>query len=363
MLVCIAEESLMHHYVNDKHIAMISPVAWRTPPRAYGAWETVVSNLTEGLVAKGWDVTLFATADSITNAKLSAIVSRGYEEDKSVDPRIVSCLHISEVFEHANSFDLIHNHFDYLPLTYSRLVSTPMLTTIHGFSSHQILPVYNKYKNNYYVSISDSDRVEGLNYLATVYNGIKLSDFTYTDIPGDTLLAYGRIHPDKGFHLAIDAAKKSGLPLVIAGYIQDKHYFEEKIASKVDGENIKYVGTVSVEGRDKLLKQAYAVLHMNTIPERFGLVMAESMAAGVPVVAMDLGSCREVISDGRTGFLVNGVDEAVKAIKKIPEISRQACRKRVEEKFTLETMVKNYEKVYNKIFKLEEKKIQGGVRA
>jgi len=363
MLVCIAEESLMHDYVNDKRIAMISPVAWRTPPRAYGAWETVVSNLTEGLVAKGWDVTLFATADSITNAKLSAIVSRGYEEDKSVDPRIVSCLHISEVFEHANSFDLIHNHFDYLPLTYSRLVSTPMLTTIHGFSSHQILPVYNKYKNNYYVSISDSDRVEGLNYLATVYNGIKLSDFTYTDIPGDTLLAYGRIHPDKGFHLAIDVAKKSGLPLVIAGYIQDQHYFEEKIVSKVDGENIKYVGTVSVEGRDKLLKQAYAVLHMNTIPERFGLVMAESMAAGVPVVAMDLGSCREVISDGRTGFLVNGVDEAVKAIKKIPEISRQACRKRVEEKFTLETMVKNYEKVYNKIFKLEEKKIQGGVRA
>jgi glycosyltransferase involved in cell wall biosynthesis len=347
---------MMNGSVDDRRIAMLSPVAWRTPPRAYGAWETVVSNLTEGLVAKGWDVTLFATADSITNAKLSAIISRGYEEDDSVDPRIVSCLHISEVFEHANSFDLIHNHFDYLPLTYSRLVSTPVLTTIHGFSSPQILPVYYKYKDNYFVSISDSDRVEGLNYLATVYNGIKLSDFTYTDTPGDILLAYGRIHPDKGFHLSIEIAKKSGLPLVIAGYIQDMRYFEEKIAPNLDGESIRYVGTVSVEGRDELLKQSYAVLHMNTIPERFGLVMAESMAAGVPVVAMNLGSCREVLSDGRTGFLVNDVEEAVKAIEKIPEISRQACRQRVEEKFSLETMVENYESVYNEIFKLEDKK-------
>jgi glycosyltransferase involved in cell wall biosynthesis len=348
----------MHDFVDEKHIAMLSPVAWRTPPRAYGAWETVVSNLTEGLVAKGWDVTLFATADSITNAKLYATISRGYEEDKSVDPRIVSCLHISEVFEHANRFDLIHNHFDYLPLTYSKLVSTPVLTTIHGFSSPQILPVYYKYKDNYFVSISDSDRVKGLNYVATVYNGINLQDFTFNDTPGDTLLAYGRIHPDKGFHLAIEVAKKSGLSLVIAGYIQDMRYYEEKIVPHVDGENIKYVGTVSVEGRDELLKKSFAVLHMNTIPERFGLVMAESMAAGVPVVAMDLGSCREVISNGETGFLVNSVEEAVEAIRKIPEISRLACRQRVEENFSLEIMVDNYEKVYNEIFKREEKKSQ-----
>jgi len=347
----------MHDYVGEKNIAVLSPVAWRTPPRAYGAWETVVSNLTEGLVANGWDVTLFATADSITNAKLSATISQGYEEDKTVDPRIVSCLHISEVFEHADKFDLIHNHFDYLPLTYSKLVSTPVLTTIHGFSSPQILPVYYKYKDNYYVSISDSDRVEGLNYIATVYNGINLQDFTYTDTPGDTLLAYGRIHPDKGFHLAIEVAKKSGFPLVIAGYIQDMRYYEEKILPHVDGENIKYVGTVSVEGRDDLLKQSFAVLHMNTIPERFGLVMAESMASGVPVIAMNLGSCREVISNRKTGFLVNNVEEAVKAIKKIPEISRRACRQRVEEKFSLEVMVKNYEKVYNEIFKREEKRV------
>jgi glycosyltransferase involved in cell wall biosynthesis len=341
----------------EKRIAMLSPIAWRTPPRAYGAWETVVSNITEGLVARGWDVTLFATADSITTAKLVATVSKGYEEDSSVDPRVVSCLHISEVFERASEFDLIHNHFDFLPLTYSRLVSTPVLTTIHGFSSPQIMPVYYKYKNVYFVSISNSDRTEGLNYLATIYNGINLQEFTFSETSGDALLAYGRIHPEKGFHLAIEVAKKTGRKLIIAGFVQDKRYFEEEIAPHVDGKNIVYAGTVSVEGRDDLLKKAYAVLHLNTIPERFGLVMAESMAAGVPVIAMDLGSCREVIANGKTGFLVNDVGEAIKAVEKIPEISRQACRQRVEENFSLDIMVENYEKVYNHIFQLEALKI------
>jgi len=339
--------------LEGKRIAMLSPVAWRTPPRAYGAWETVVSNITEGLIARGWDVTLFATADSITAAHLSATISKGYEEDSSVDPRVVSCLHISEVFERAGEFDLIHNHFDYLPLTYSRLVSTPVLTTIHGFSSPQIMPVYIKYKDSYFVSISDSDRAEGLNYLATIYNGINLSEFTFTDNPGDALVAYGRIHPEKGFHLAIEVAKKSGRRLIIAGFVQDKRYFEEEIVPHVDGKNIVYLGVVSNKERDDLLKKAYAVLHLNTIPERFGLVMAESMAAGVPVIAMDLGSCQEVIADGKTGFLVNDVEEAVKAVEKIPEISRQACRKRVEENFSLDIMVENYEKVYHQIFQLE----------
>jgi glycosyltransferase involved in cell wall biosynthesis len=332
---------------------MLSPVAWRTPPRNYGAWETVVSNITEGLVARGWDVTLFATADSVTTAKLSAIISKGYEEDRSVDPRVVSCLHISEVFERAGEFDLIHNHFDFLPLMYSRLVSTPVLTTIHGFSSRQIMPIYHKYKDSYFVSISNSDRVEGLNYLATVYNGINLSEFTFNESPGDALVAYGRIHPEKGFHLAIEVAKKSGRRLIIAGIIQDRDYFEEEISPHVDGKSIEYLGVISNRERDVLLKEAYAVLHLNTIPERFGLVMAESMAAGVPVISMDLGSCREVLADGETGFLVNDVDEAVKVVEKIPEISREACRRRVEEHFSLDIMVDNYEKVYKKIFQLE----------
>lgn len=344
-----------------KRIAMLSPVAWRTPPRAYGAWETVVSNLTEGLVSRGWDVILFATADSLTSAKLSSTVAKGYEEDASVDPRVVSCLHVSEVFEHAEEFDLIHNHFDYLPLTYSRLVSTPVLTTIHGFASPQILPVYDKYRGSYFVSISNSDRAKGLDYLATIYNGINLSEFTFSDDPGDALVAYGRIHPDKGFHLAIEVAKKTGRRLIMAGYVQDRFYFEKEIAPHIDGNNVEYLGVVTNHERDELLQQAYAVLHLNTIPERFGLVMVEAMAAGVPVVAMDLGSCREVIANRRTGFLVNDVDDAVEAIKKIPEISRRACRQRAERLFSSEVMVRNYEKVYRRIFQLEQRKMREGV--
>ena len=152
----------------DKKIAILAPVAWRTPPRQYGAWETVASNIAEGLVANGWDVTLFATKDSVTNAKLHAIVERGYEEDRGIDPKVAEYLHISEAFEHADQFDLIHSHYDFMALSYSRLVKTPVLTTIHGFSSPQILPVYEKYRDNYFVSISDSDRHPDLDYLATV---------------------------------------------------------------------------------------------------------------------------------------------------------------------------------------------------
>ncbi len=335
----------------DKKIAILSPVAWRTPPRAYGAWETVACNITEGLVARGWDVTLFATADSITKAKLSATIERGYEEDNSVDPRVVTALHISELFERADEFDLIHNNFDYLPLTYSRMTTTPILTTIHGFSSPRIMPVFYKYRDSYFVSISDSDRDPGLNYLATVYNGINLPEFTFREQQGEFLVAYGRIHPEKGFHLAIEAAKKSNIPLIIAGIVQDEQYFREEVMPHVDGKQIRYIGPVAPDQRDQLLKEAYAVLHLNTIHERFGLVMAESMAAGVPVIAMDLGSCREVIADGETGFLVNDTNEAAAAVAKIPQLSRKACRKRVEEHFSCDIMVKNYEKVYHEIFK------------
>src|ERR1041384_6269813 len=158
-----------------KRVAGLSPVAWRTPPRQYGAWETVAGNIAEGLVARGWDVTLFATKDSITRARLHAVVDCGYEEDPAVDPKVVEYLHISEAFEHAAEFDLIHSHYDFMALSYSRLVKTPVLTTIHGFSSPKIMPAYEKYRDGYFVSISNSDRSPALNYVATVYNGIDLS--------------------------------------------------------------------------------------------------------------------------------------------------------------------------------------------
>ncbi len=343
--------------LKDKRIAILSPVAWRTPPRKYGAWETVASNITEGLVARGWkNVTLFATRDSITTARLIGWIEKGYEEDKSQVPLVSTCLHISKAMEMADKFDLIHNNFDYLPLTYLPFIKTPMLTTIHGFSEPDILRVYHEHKDSYFVSISDSDRDPGLPYLATVYNGIDLSNLTFRKTPGDKLVHYGRIHNDKGTHLAIEVAKKAGMDLIIAGIIQDQKYFDELIKPHLNQSSIKFIGPVGPKERNELLKQAYAVLHLNTIPERFGLVMAESMAAGVPVVAMDLGSCREVIADKQTGYLVNSVDEAAEAVKIIDKIDRKKCRQRVKENFTIDRMVSGYEEVYEEIFRQEMKK-------
>src|SRR5690349_20767857 len=312
-----------------KRVAVLSPVAWRTPPRQYGAWETVASNITEGLVARGWDVTLFASRDSVTCAHLHAVVDRGHEEDPAVDPKVVEYLHISEAFEHAAEFDLIHSHYDFMALSYTRLVKTPVLTTIHGFSSPRIMPVYEKYRDGYFVSISNSDRARGLNYVATVYNGIDLSLYPLQKLAGDSLVFLGRIHPDKGVHLAIEVARLSGLPLLIAGIIQDHAYFHEQVEPHL-GQKIRYLGPVDVPGKNALFARACALLHLNTVPERFGLVLAEANAAGVPVVAMDLGSCREVIEDGRTGLLVHSASEAAQRLRDLREIDRSACRQRVQ---------------------------------
>jgi glycosyltransferase involved in cell wall biosynthesis len=340
----------------NKRVAILSPIAWRTPPRQYGAWETVASNVTEGLIARGWEVTLFATGDSVTRSHLHAVLDRGYEEDSTIDPKVAEYLHISEVFEHAAEFDLIHSHYDFMPLSYARLIKTPVITTIHGFSSVKIMPIYQKYRDGYFVSVSNSDRATGLNYLATVYNGIDLALYPLQECGGDDLIFLGRIHPDKGVHLAIEVARLSGMRLIIAGIVQDKDYFREQIKPHLDDQNILYVGAVDVKGKNELFARARALLHLNTIPERFGLVLVEANAAGVPVIAMDLGSCREVIKDGQTGFLVANVAEAVRAVGRISEIDRAACRSRVQQHFSIEKMVEGYERVYSTIFELEAKK-------
>jgi glycosyltransferase involved in cell wall biosynthesis len=235
-----------------KRVAILSPIAWRTPPQQYGAWETVAGNITEGLVARDWDVTLFATADSVTRAHLHAVLDRGYEEDSTIDPKVAEYLHISEAFEHAAEFDLIHSHYDFMPLSYTRLIKTPVLTTIHGFSSAKIMPIYQKYRDGYFASVSDSDRATGLNYLATVYNGIDLSLYPLQECGGDDLIFLGRIHPDKGVHLAIEVARLSGMRLIIAGIIQDKAYFREQVQPHLDNQNILYIGPVDVKGKNEL---------------------------------------------------------------------------------------------------------------
>lgn len=330
-------------------IALISPIAWRTPPTHYGPWENVTSLLCEGLVKRGIDVTLFATKDSVTSAKLCAICPRGYEEDESIEPKVLECLHISEVFERADEFDLIHNNFDFLPLTYSRLVDTPVLTTIHGFSSPAILPVYEKHnEQNYYVSISNSDRSDKLDYIATVYHGINLEQFDFNKEMGDYLIFFGRMHPDKGAKEAIQIAKAFGMKLIMAGIVQDREYFEKEVEPHFS-DDIVYVGSVGPERRNKLLGGAYCLLHPIFFEEPFGLSVVEAMACGTPVVAFNKGSMPELIESGKNGFIVETVDEAVAALGKIPQIDRQYCRDIVQQRFSVERMVDDYIKVYEKI--------------
>lgn len=341
-------------------IALISPIAWRTPPIHYGPWENVVSLLCEGLLKKGIDVTLFATGDSITTGKLRSVCRHGYEEDKTIEPKVWESLHISNVFDSADEFDIIHNNFDFLPLTYSGLVDIPVLTTIHGFSSSKILPVYEKYNNSsYYISISDSDRSDKLNYIATVYHGIDLEQFTFKSEIGDYLLFFGRIHPDKGAKEAIEIVKSCGKKLIMAGIIQDYEYFETEVACHL-GDDIVYVGSVGPEERDELLGKAYALLHPIFFEEPFGLSVIESMACGTPVIAFNKGSMPELIEPGENGFLVKNVEEAVAALQKIPRIDRKSCRKTVEKKFSVERMVDNYIRVYEQIINHTKRKDKYG---
>lgn len=333
-------------------IAILSPIAWRTPPRHYGPWERVVSLLTEGLAKEGIDVTLFATGDSLTSAKLRSVCPSPYEEDKEVNPKVWESLHISEMMEHAHEFDLLHNNFDFLPLTYSGLIKTPMVTTIHGFSSPKIIPVYKKYNHSsYYVSISDADRSPELEYIRTIYHGIDLESFTLQKEPGKYLLYFGRIHPDKGTWEAIQVAKMAKMKLVIAGIIQDQGYFDHSVAPYLD-QDITYIGSVGPEQRDQVLGNAYALLHPIHFNEPFGLSIVEAMACGTPVIAFKKGSMPEIITDGVNGFLVSDMDQMAGMINKIATISREACRSSVESRFSREKMVQQYIEVYQQILGL-----------
>lgn len=331
-------------------VAMLAPISWRVPPRHYGPWERVVSLLTEGLVERGLDVTLFATADSVTKARLESVCPRPYSEDPTIDPKVWECLHISEIFERAHEFDLIHNHFDFAPLTYSGLVKTPLLTTIHGFSSERILPVFEKYNGQtHYVAISNADRHPRLNYVATVYHGIPLEEFTLRETPDDYLLFFGRIHHEKGVAEAIEIAQRSNRPLVIAGIIQDQSYFEREVAPHLDQVRIRYIGSVGPEDRDALLGGAFALLHIINFAEPFGLSMIEAMACGVPVIARGYGSVPEIVKHGETGFIVNTIEEAVGSLEQIKILDRAAIRNYVAEKFSRNRMVDEYIRVYHEV--------------
>lgn len=330
-------------------IAILAPVTWRTPPRNYGPWEQVASVLTEALINEGVDVTLFATGDSLTKAKLKSVCEKPVGEYPA-DAKVMECLHISNLMEQAASFDVIHNHFDFLPLTYSNLIRTPILTTIHGFSSEQIVPVYKKYNaHTHYVSISNSDRHPCLAYLDTVYNGLDESQFDLGEGKGDYLLYFGRIHPHKGAYEAIQVAIQSNKKLILCGLIQDQDYYNEKVAPYLNDTSIIYMGNAGPKQRNQLLGDALALLHPISFEEPFGLSVAEAMMCGTPVIAFDRGAMKELILDGITGFLVKNTKEATAAVSKIATICRCVCRKHALEKFSSQVMAANYMRLYEQI--------------
>jgi glycosyltransferase involved in cell wall biosynthesis len=331
-------------------IGVIASIAHRLPPTDYGPWEQIAATLTEGFVARGHDVTLFATRNSSTSAHLHGTAAGGYEEDSAIDAKPNEGLHNAAVFERAADFDIIANHFDFMPLTYSRLVRTPVVTTVHGFSSEQIVPVYRAYDDiAHYVAISDSDRHPDLHYAATIHHGIPLPDFDFCPDTGDYLLFLGRIHPHKGTALAIEVARRVGLPLVIAGIIQDETYFREQVLPAVDGVQVRFVGPVGPTERNRLLGGARALLHLISFAEPFGLSVVESLATGTPVIATRLGSMPELLIDGVSGYLVADVDEAVRAARDVNALSRADCRAQAVSRFGSDRMIDDYLRLFGRI--------------
>lgn len=329
---------------------MLASIAHRVPPRSYGPWEQVASTLAEGLVARGHDVTLFATADSLTSARLHAVAPTGYEEDRSLDAKVLEALHIAAVFERAGEFDVVSNQFDFLPLVFSRLTTTPVVTTVHGFSSERIVPVYRAYDDVvHYVAISDADRHPDLGYAATIHHGIEVERFGAGAGDGGYLLFLGRIHPDKGTATAIEVARRAGLPLVLAGIVQDDAYYADAVAPHVDGHAVTYVGPVGPAERERLLGGAVALLHLVDFDEPFGLSVVESLVTGTPVVAHPRGSLPELVRPGLDGFLVTDVAGAVDAVARVGALDRARCRADAVARFSADRMVDDYERLFARV--------------
>jgi glycosyltransferase involved in cell wall biosynthesis len=332
-------------------IALLGPIAWRTPPRAYGPWEQVVSLLAEGLVAHGVDVTLFASLDSVTGADLDGVVARPYNEDPALDGRVWEAIHVAHCLSRSAEFDIVHNHLDWLPLALRGFCRTRMLTTIHGFSGAGILPAYQR-ADSAFVSISDADRAPGLDYLATVYHGIDVTQFPLGAAASDALVAFGRIHPDKGTVEAIEIARRAGRPLLICGPVHDERYHAEQVLPHVDGEAVRYLGNVGPAERARVLGQAAVLLHPIGFAEPFGLSVVEAMTCGTPVVAFPKGSMREVVDVGLTGFLPASVDEAVVVLDDAVKLDRRSVRAHAISRFSAARMVQDYLRVYEQMLAL-----------
>lgn len=337
-------------------IAQVSPLWETVPPPAYGGIELVVSLLTDELVRRGHEVTLFASGDSQTLAKLEAVHPRALRLDSLVkEVGVYETLHLTQVFSHAQDFDIIHSHMGCAALPYAKFVKTPTLHTLHGIFTPDNEKLYSLFRTQPYVSISDAQREErlGLNCLATVYNGIAVERFDFYPQPQDPpyLAFLGRMSPEKGPHLAIEVAKRTGWHLKMAGKIDpvDQAYFQEKIQPHIDDLQIEYLGEANHTQKNILMGNAVATLFPITWREPFGLVMVESMAAGTPVLAMNLGSAPEVVVHGHTGFLCHSVEDYIAALAQIDSIDRYACRAHIQRHFNAQRMTDGYEAVYRQL--------------
>ena len=329
-------------------VALLGPIAWRTPPRAYGPWEQVVSLLAEGLVAGGVDVTLFASLDSVTTAKLDGVCPRPYNEDAEIDGRVWEAIHVGHCLERSAEFDLVHNHLDWLPLAMSGLCRTRMLTTVHGFCGPGILPAYQRARSAF-VSISDADRGPGIDYAATIYHGIDVRQLPWQEHPGDALVAFGRIHPDKGTVEAIQIARRAGRPLLICGPVHDQQYFDALVRPELTDDSVRYLGNVGPAERARILGAAPALLHPIGFAEPFGLSVVEAMTCGTPVVAFRKGSMPEVVDEGITGYLADTVDDALPALERALKLDRHRVRERAVERFSADRMVTDYLRLYERL--------------
>lgn len=327
---------------------MLAPVAWRCPPRHYGPWEQVAALLTDRLVAMGVEVTLFATLDSGTTATLDGVVPHGYAEDDRMDGRVWEALHISYVLERAGGFDLVHNHLDWLPLAFDAHCPTPMVTTVHGFSGREILPAYRRSRSAF-VSISDADRSPELEYLATVHHGVDDAQLPLSTSPGEDLVCFGRIHPDKGTADAIAIAARAGRRLVLCGIVQDERYFREQVLPAIDGDRVRYLGSVGPEQRAEVLGAAAALLHPIAFDEPFGLSVVEAMTCGTPVIAHRRGSMPEVVDPGVTGFLSTDVPSAAEQVEAAAGLDRREVRARALARFGADRMAADYLDVYRRV--------------
>ena len=337
-------------------IAQVAPLWERVPPPAYGGVELVVGLLTDELVRRGHEVTLFASGDSISLAKLTSVHPRALRLDRTIkDYSVYEMLNLASVYERAEEFDIIHSHVGHGTLAYANLVTTPTVHTLHGIFTPDNEKIFSFAKKQPYVNISDAQREPrlGLNYLATVYNGIDVSSYEFHAQPENPpyLAFLGRMSPEKGAHLAIEIAKETGWRLKMAGKVDvvDVEYFEKEIKPHIDGKQIEYLGEANHTQKNALMGGAVATLFPITWREPFGLVMVESMASGTPVIAIKLGSTEEVISHGKTGFLCNNIQECISAIDQVTELDRYACRQHVENIFSVKHMTDGYEAVYQQV--------------